>query len=82
MAASSNSKNLLFHIASDKEVEDKKTKLSSEIVEPYDKGYLDLNRTVLDLNKFLDDELDFEFENEELNKEVYNMPKIFVDSAY
>lgn len=76
MAASNNSKNLLFHTASDKEVEDKKTKLSSEIVEPYDKGYLDLTRTVSDLNKFLDGELDFGFENEELNKEVHNKSKI------
>jgi Fe-S-cluster formation regulator IscX/YfhJ len=53
-----------------------------EIVEPYDIGFLDLNRNVLDLNKFPDDGLDFGFENEELNKAVHNVLRIFLDSFY
>ncbi|GAU39426.1 hypothetical protein TSUD_323740 [Trifolium subterraneum] len=52
-----------------------------QIVEPYDIGYLDLNRKPLDLNKFPDDGLNFGFENEEVNKEFHNMLKI-VDFAY
>ncbi|GAU49124.1 hypothetical protein TSUD_376660 [Trifolium subterraneum] len=55
-----------------------------QIVEPCNRGFLDLdlNRNPFDLNKFPDEGLDFGFQNEELNKEVHNMLKIFVDSTY
>ncbi|GAU46895.1 hypothetical protein TSUD_296740 [Trifolium subterraneum] len=46
--------------------------LNLEIVEPYDRGFLDFN-------KFSDDALEFGFENKELNKEVHNVLKIFLD---
>lgn len=81
MAASNDSTNLSFHVSSDKKVEDEKTNSSSEIVEPYDRRFLDLDITVLDLNKFSNDGLEFRIENEELNKEVHNMLKIYVDST-
>ncbi|PNX90722.1 hypothetical protein L195_g046847 [Trifolium pratense] len=56
--------------------------LNLEIVEPYDGGFLDLNRSVFDLNKFPNDGLEFGFAHEELNKEFHNMLKIFLDSVY
>jgi len=56
--------------------------LDLQVIEPYDIRFLDLNRVVLDLNKFSEEGLDFGYENEELNEEVHWWPKIFVDSSY
>lgn len=56
--------------------------LDLQVIEPYDIRFLDLNRVVLDLNKFPEERLDFGYENEELNEEVHWWLKIFVDSSY